>query len=155
MDEQFWAIPICWVLYKIMDRAWSLVRQQLMKLVDLFTRLLKLDPENDFRKGNKLKDIQKMDNTTRVGVIDVKAGSGAFKIDKHSLEAQRNIQFEHQNGNVVIECSKVCAPLVRVGGTGSGQTEISGSVLKSLGAQVQSTGDAKITITGNAQMSLS
>ncbi|HBB37856.1 MAG: hypothetical protein UV82_C0005G0005 [Candidatus Magasanikbacteria bacterium GW2011_GWD2_43_18] len=119
----------------------------------LFQRVFQLKPdlENVLKNAKTNEDFEKVFREA-VGVIDAQAGSGSIEVDNNFLEALRGIRFDHQNGYVNISGSRIHAPLLQTGGTGIGQTEISSSVLKSRGTQINVEKNALIKITGNAQI---
>lgn len=134
----------------------DLTSPKLKELIDLFKAAFQYIPEikNDLKTAKTPEDFEKVFKET-FGVINALAGSGSIEVSKYSLEALRNIRFDHQNGKVVIADSKVHAPLVQVGGTGIGQSEISNSVLKSQGAKVECNENANIKMSGDAQITMS
>jgi hypothetical protein len=127
----------------------------LQDLIEYFKRAFQSKPEleNDLKRAKTPEDFEKV-FTEAFGVINALAGNGSITVSKSSLEALRGIRFDHQNGKVVITGSTVYAPLIQVGGTGLGQSEISTSVLKSQGAQVECNGDANILMMGDAQITM-
>jgi hypothetical protein len=120
---------------------------------NFFQRVFQIKPalENDLKNAKTNADFEKVFNEA-VGVIDAHAGTGSIDVDQSFLNALRGIRFDHQNGYVNISGSRIHAPLLQTGGTGNGQTEISGSVLKSRGTQIDVGKNAQIKITGNAQI---
>lgn len=68
------------------------------------------------------------------------------------MDALRGIRFDHENGIVIIQGSTLKAPKLQTGGTGRGETNISGSNLKSQGTEIKIGKNAKIVIKGNAQI---
>ena len=121
-----------------------------------FKNVFKLKPnlENKLRNAKSNEDFEQVFKEA-IGVIDVQANAGGVEIDSSFLSALRGIRFDHQNGSVSISNSDVHAPILQMGGTGNGKTEITGSKLISNGAQVHVGGGASIKITGNAQMKIS
>jgi hypothetical protein len=87
-----------------------------------------------------------------VGVIDAAAGTGTITVDCGVLEAVRAVRFDHQQGTVLLDGSWVQAPVLQTGGTGTGQTSVINTTMRSAGTAMRVTGDAKITITGNAKI---
>ena len=87
-----------------------------------------------------------------IDVIDVAAGSGKLSSNGGDFSALRGIRFDHQAGKVQIAGSSVNAPIVVTGGssTASGQTTITNSEMTSRGTRVEVSGNASITLTGNA-----
>ena len=123
------------------------------EVVSFFKKLFKFRPEieNDLKTAKTTEDFERVFEES----ILASAGSGSIEVEKSFLDALRSIRFDHQNGEISIEGSKVCAPFVQIGGKGSGQTEIRDSVLKSQGAQAKIQGNAKIKIRRDAKMTLS
>jgi len=107
--------------------------------------------EIDLKNAKTNEDFEKVFHEA-VGIIDAQAGTGSIEVDQGFLEALRGIRFDHQDGFVTIAESRIHAPLLQTGGTGIGQTEINGSVLRSQGTQMSIGKNAKIKISGNAQI---
>ncbi len=128
----------------------------LKSILNIFQKAFQKKPEleTELKTAKTPSDFERVFREA-VGVIDALAGSGSIEIDNSSLEALRGIRFNHQNGNVTIAGSKLSAPLLQTGGTGSGQTEITNSMLKSQGTQISAIGSAKINIKGDAKISQS
>lgn len=121
-------------------------------LIDSFKKVFQAKPELEdaLKTAKTSEDLEKV-----FGTISALAGNGSLTIHESFLQALRDIQFDHQNGNVVIRGSKIHASRVYTGGTGQGQTEISNSVLKTQGAQVKCSGNGVIKMSGDAQINLS
>jgi hypothetical protein len=85
------------------------------------------------------------------GVLQALAGSGAITIDGAFVTALRSAHFDHQNGRIHIGNAVISAPYLQTGGTGTGQTVVSGNTeLKTQGTSIKVGQGASITITGNA-----
>lgn len=85
------------------------------------------------------------------GMLEVLAGTGAITIDGGIISALRSATFNHQDGSLRIGNTRISAPHLNTGGTGSGTTVISGNTeLKSAGTSIQIGHGASIVITGNA-----
>ncbi|NGX32151.1 MAG: hypothetical protein K1060chlam4_00192 [Candidatus Anoxychlamydiales bacterium] len=122
-------------------------------LINLFKKAFQKKPklENDLKAAKTSVDFERVFQET-IGVIDAVAGSGVIEVDRSSLDALRNIRFDHQNGKVVIASSTLSAPLLQTGGSGQGQTDIVDSTLTSQGTKITIPCKAKITIKGDAQL---
>ncbi len=122
-------------------------------VINLFKRAFQNNPklENDLKAAKTPADFERIFQEA-IGVIDALAGSGSIEIDNNSLEALRGIRFNHQNGKVAIVSSTLSAPLLQTGGTGSGQTEIIDSILKSQGTKITVPKCGKIKISGDSQI---
>lgn len=120
---------------------------------NFFQKVFQIKPtlEEQLKNAKNNEDFEKVFRDA-VGVIDAQAGIGTLEVDKTLLEALRGIRFDHQNGFITIAGSRIHAPMLRTGGTGSGQTEIINSVLKSRGTQINVGKGASIKITGNARI---
>lgn len=121
-----------------------------------FTRAFSIDPslEQKLKEARSTTDFEEIFKEA-VGLIDAEAGTGEVNVDRAFLEALRGIRFDHENGGVIIKSSQMRAPVLQVGGTGNGQTKITGSVLKAGGSQFHIGQNAEIKITGNAQIRMS
>ncbi|MEK7524241.1 MAG: hypothetical protein AAB588_04410 [Patescibacteria group bacterium] len=123
-----------------------------------FQKAVQLQPsiEEDLKNARSTQDFEKVFRDA-VGVIDAQAGTGTVEIDFSFLEALKGIRFDHQNGLVTIAGSRLHAPILQAGGTGtgSGQTEITDSILKSGGAEARIGKGASMKISRNAQIRLS
>lgn len=87
------------------------------------------------------------------GVLEAMAGIGSIDIEDGVLKALRSATFDHQNGVVRIGNSRIEAPVVTTGGTGTGETTISGNTeMRSKGTNVQVGDGATIRITENASI---
>ena len=118
-----------------------------------FRKVFKLQPslEKDLKNAKSHQDFERIFKES-IGVIDEASGSGSIDIDHGFLEAIRGIRFDHQNGTVTIQGSTLKAPILQTGGTGSGETNISGSNMKSRGTEIKIGKNAAIRIKGNAQI---
>ena len=123
---------------------------------EIFNTAFKIEPSiaSDFKNIKSISDFEDVFRKA-VGVIDATAGTGTILIDKSFLEAMNGIKIDHENGKVNISGSKLNAPKLQVGGTGSGNTEITGSVLRGGGASVNVGSGAQIKISGGAQIRIS
>lgn len=87
------------------------------------------------------------------GELEALAGSGEISINMAVIEAVRMARFDHQDGKVHIGNSVVSAPVLITGGSGRGQTVISGgSELRSAGTGISVGQGASIVMTGNASI---
>jgi hypothetical protein len=87
------------------------------------------------------------------GVIEATAGTGEMSISGAEIMALRAARFDHQNGAVLIGSTSIQAPFVQFGGTGSGQTTITGGTeSRSRGTSIKVGGNASIKIKGNASI---
>lgn len=85
------------------------------------------------------------------GVLEAFARTGAISINDAFISALRSAHFDHQSGTVTIGNTRVSAPVLQTGGSGSGQTVIGGNTeLRSAGTSIQIGHGASIVITGNA-----
>lgn len=118
-----------------------------------FEKVIALRPslEQDLKSAKTSQDFDRIFQEA-VGVIDATAGSGSIDIDQSFLEAVRGMRFDHQNGIVTIQGSKLKAPILQTGGTGKGETTISGTTMESQGTKIDVGGNAQIKIKGNAQI---
>lgn len=120
---------------------------------NFFAKVFQIKPslEADLKNAKTSHDFEKVFKDA-VGVIDGQAGIGSIQVDHSFLLALRGIRFDHQNGLVTIFRSKLEAPILQTGGTGSGETKITDSTLKSQGTEIKIGNLAQIRVTGNAQV---
>lgn len=88
-----------------------------------------------------------------IGVIVADAASGAIQLDGATVTALRGVKFDHQNGTVTIENTKVSAAVLVTGGSAgaTGKTTVGGNTkLSSQGTSIDVGPGASITITGGA-----
>jgi hypothetical protein len=120
-----------------------------------FRTVFKLKPslENRLRSARTTKDIEHVFREA-VGVIDANAGIGSIEVDSSLLEAIRGIRFNHANGVVTIMGSTITAPVLVTGGEeeAKGQTDISGTELKSKGTSIKVGKNASIKMKGNGKI---
>ena len=123
---------------------------------NFFKQVFNLKPEieEELKNAKTITDFEKIFNDA-VGVIDVQVNNGSISVDQSFLNAIKGIRFDHQNGTVSVSNSSLKAPVLQMGGTGHGQTTITGSKLSAGGSQVHVGGGASIKISGNASMKLS
>src|SRR3989344_6474614 len=102
-----------------------------------FKKVFQMKPEleKELQNANTSEEFEKVFKEA-VGIIDAQAGQGSIEVDNSFLEAIRGIRFDHQDGSVSIDKSRIKAPILETGGTGRCQTQITESVLKSKGTQV-------------------
>jgi hypothetical protein len=123
-------------------------------VVNFFKKAILLEPslEEQIQKARTPEDFEKVFEDA-VGVIDAAAGSGIIDVHDAFLEALRGIRFDHQNGTVTIQGSRLQAPIMQTGGTGTGKTTIGGNTsLKSHGTEISIGNGASIIISGNANI---
>jgi hypothetical protein len=120
---------------------------------DIFRKAIGLKPKikDELLAAKTNQDIEKIFKDA-VGVIDAQAGSGDIAVNQNVLTAIRGIRFDHQNGTVTISGSTIKAPVLQTGGSGNGQTTITGTNLKSAGTEIQLGAGASIVMTGNAKI---
>jgi hypothetical protein len=120
-----------------------------------FTEVFRKNPalEEELQRAKTHQDFERVFREA-VGVIDAAAATGEINIDSTFLSALRGIRFDHQNGTVTILGSKISAPILQMGGSfgASGVTHISGSTLKSQGAEIRVGQGASIRISGGASI---
>ena len=89
------------------------------------------------------------------GVLLAEAAAGKITLDGALVSALRKIHFDHQDGTVWIEGSKVRAPILTTGGTSgaTGTTHIGGNTrLQSRGTSIEVGHGASIQISGGASI---
>lgn len=118
-------------------------RKILRSRPDIESRLLRPASPEDFQAA--LRDLG--------GELEFFAGTGAITIDKALITALRSAHFDHQQGMVAIGNARVSAPVVEMGGSGTGQTVISSNTeLCSAGTSIKVGDGASIIVTGNAKI---
>ena len=121
----------------------------------LFERVFQQKPELEqkVKSARSTQDVESIFEEA-IGIIDAQAGTGTIEVDGALVEAMRGIQFNHEAGRVTISNTTVSAPvLVTGGGRGAtGQTNISGTNLKSGGTEIRVGKNASIKLSGNARI---
>lgn len=124
------------------------------KVEAFFKKSFEIDPsiESKVKSASTSQDFESVFNEA-VGVIDAAADSGTIDVDGTLLAAIRGARFDHQNGFVTIQNSRIEAPKIITGGTGSGKTEIKeNTTLKSQGTEIRIGKGCGIKMTGNSQI---
>ena len=114
---------------------------------------LRPDLEESLKTDQSPKNIERIFSEA-VGVIDAHAGTGAISVDQSFLEALKGVRFDHAHGTVSISGSTVSAPVLETGGSAgaTGETNISGSSLKSAGTEINVGSNCSINMKGNAKI---
>ena len=90
-----------------------------------------------------------------IGFIIAEADDGTLEIDRATLKALKVIQFDHQNGKILIGSTSISSKVLITGGSkgATGTTTIGGNTnLKSAGTEIKVGQDALIKMTGNAKI---
>lgn len=125
-----------------------------VSVTNFFQKAIDLEPllEEEIQSARTPEDFEKVFKEA-IGVIDAAAGSGKIDVNDALLEAIKGIKFDHQNGTVIIQGSRIQAPILQTGGKGTGHTTIGGNTsLKSQGTEIRIGKGASIKISGNANI---
>ncbi|MGB4291538.1 MAG: hypothetical protein WBJ37_01480 [Bacteroidales bacterium] len=122
---------------------------------DFFDKVIKKRPDLEvlLQTANTPQEIERVFSEA-LGVLDASAGTGSIEVDNALVEAIRGIRFDHSNGTVIINGTRMKAPILVTGGSqgSKGETTIQGTEMESQGTKIVVGGNAQIKITGNAQI---